>query len=197
MVDMTGIILAGGKSTRMGFNKALLEVNGTKLIDHIVKPFKDIFEEVIIVTNDIATYEYLNVRVVRDVMEKGGSIVGVFSGLLSASNQYSFVAACDMPCLNKELILHLSSLAKGFDAVVPFYGDSYEPLHAVYSKSCLKPISNLISSGNLKIADLFTQVKVRKVKEEDLKRFDPELISFTNMNTKEDLDRLYQLSRYR
>lgn len=187
---MTGIILAGGKSQRMGFNKALLEIKGERLIDRTVSFFKDIFDEVIIVTNDIITYEYLNVRVIRDVMEEQGSIVGVFSGLLSASNQYSFVTACDMPFLNKELILYLSSLAKGFDAVVPFCKDSYEPLHAVYSKTCLKPIATLITSGNLKIVNLFKVIKTKKVEESGLRRFDSELTSFTNMNTKEDLERL-------
>lgn len=193
--SMTGIVLAGGRSRRMGFNKAFIEFNSRRLIDHSVELLKEIFEEVIVVVKDVRTYTYLNVRIVRDLIEEQGSLVGLYSGLLSSSSEYNFIAACDMPFLKKEVIHYLASLTKGYDAVIPLYNGHYEPLHGIYSRRCLKVLEERIRERDFRITSIFKTLNVRVVKEEEVRGFDPDLISFMNINTREDLTKLKELAR--
>lgn len=182
-----GIILSGGLNSRIGLNKAFLEISGKKIIERTVLLFKEIFEETIIVTKDPLAYEDLDVRITTDVKDITGSLMGVYSGLLSSNSEYNFIVACDMPLINEDVARYLINKSKGYDAVVPFCQGGLQPLHAVYSKRCIKPLEDLINSGHMRITRLYEKVKTRKVKEEDLKKFDPDFKSFININTKEDL----------
>src|SRR3990172_12713979 len=187
-LEVTGIILAGGKSRRMGRNKALLDFGGRSIIEHTVDLFKSIFPEVILVTNTPEEYANLGIKIVTDIFPGKGSLGGIYTGLFHSSHDYSFIASCDMPFLKRELIEFLIGLKDGYDVVVPRLKDGHEPLHAVYSKRCLKPIKSMINKGDLRIIGFYPEVKVREVSEEELAPFNPEPSSFMNINTPEDYE---------
>jgi len=192
-VKITGIILAGGKNLRMGKNKAFLEIKGQRIIDRTKQLFVDLFDEVFLVANSPLDYLDLNLRVVSDLFPEGGALGGIYSGLFHASHSHAFVAACDMPFLNKALISHLSALSPGYDIVIPKTEDGWQPLHAVYSQKCLPFMEDLLQEKNLKIIDFFPKVKKREVTTEEILPFDPQLVSFLNVNTPEDLARAEDL----
>lgn len=189
-MKMSGIILAGGKNLRMGQNKAFLEVEGQRIIDRIRDIFVSLFDEVLLVTNSPLDYLDLNLRMVTDLYQEKGALGGVFTGLFHASYPQSFVAACDMPFLNRALIGHLIALSPGFDIVIPKTEDGWQPLHAVYSQKCLPFMEDLLLRGDLKIIDFFHRVKKREVLTDEILLFDPQLRSFLNINTPEDLARV-------
>lgn len=193
-MKITGIILAGGKNLRMGQNKAFLEVHGERIIDRIKRIFVEIFEEVLLVTNSPADYLNLNLRTVTDLYRGKGSLGGIFTGLFHASFSHAFVVACDMPFIKPALISHLAGLSQGYDIVIPRTDDGLQPLHAVYSRKCLPFMEDLLRSGNLKILDFFPRVKKREVLTEEIIPFDPQLVSFLNLNTPEDLSRIQEFS---
>lgn len=185
-VEVTGVILAGGKSSRMGKNKALLEIGGERIIDKAVSLFKSFFKEVILVTNTPEEYAGLDVRVVTDIFPGKGSLGGIYTGLVYASCDYSFIASCDMPFLKRELIEYLISIKDDFDVVVPRLRSGHEPLHAVYSRRCLKPIEVLIKKDDLRIIGFYPEVRVKEVSEDELAPFNSEPSPFVNINTPED-----------
>lgn len=183
---MTGIILAGGKSSRMGFNKAFIDIDGKPIIYKTVNLFKELFDEIIVVTNDPCGYEELNCLTVADIFKGAGSLGGIYTGLFHSSSEYNFVAACDMPFLNKEAITRIIKLSEGWNATVPYIMARYHPLHAVYSKKCIKPIEEMIKAKDLRIANLFQKVKTRKIGEIEWTGSET-LSSLDNINTKKDL----------
>src|SRR3989344_5351331 len=141
---MTGIILAGGKNRRMGFNKAFIDIGGQRIIHRTIGLFRELFDEIILVANNLAEYEELNVKTVSDIFKSAGSLGGIYTGLFYSSSEYNFVAECDMPFLNKEAISRVIKSSEGWRATAPYIMERYHPLHAVYSKKCIKPIEELI-----------------------------------------------------
>jgi molybdenum cofactor guanylyltransferase len=186
-VKLTGIILAGGKNLRMGKNKAFLSVHGQRIIDRTRDLFVEIFDEVLLVTNSPLEYLDLNLRMCTDLYPGKGSLGGIFTGLFHASNSHAFVAACDMPFLNRALIEHLGTFIPGYDIVIPKTDDGLQPLHAIYSQKCLPFMEELMAQNDFKILNFFHKVKKREVPAEEIRSFDPELLSFFNINTPEDL----------
>ena len=184
---MTGIILSGGKNIRMGKNKAFINVGGQTIIDRIAELFQEKFSQVILVTNEPLAYTYLDLEIVTDLIPRSGSVIGIYTGLFYASHTHCFVAACDMPFLSKQVVEYMIALKDTYDVVIPHLQDGYHPLHALYSKRCLKSIENLIQEGNLKITDFFKNVKVRELTFTELSSVDPAMNSFRNINTPDDL----------
>lgn len=180
---MTGIILAGGENRRMGTDKAFLDVAGRPLVERVINVLKGLFERVIIVTNTPQAYAQYAVSVVTDAIDKRGPLTGIYSGLLASKDEYNFVAACDMPFLNSGLIGHMAKEAEGFDVVVPEIHGKVEPLHAVYHKRLLTLIESQIQRDSRQIQKIFDGVKVRRITEEEIIRFDPDKRSFINLNT--------------
>jgi molybdopterin-guanine dinucleotide biosynthesis protein A len=195
-MKMTGIILAGGKNLRMGENKAFLEINGQRIIERTRKLFQELFAEIILVTNSPFAYLDLKLRMVTDLRPGKGALGGIFTGLFYSTYSHAFVAACDMPFLNKEMISYLISLASKYDIVIPKTDDGLQPLHAIYSQKCLPHMENLLRQGNLKIIDFFHLVKTREVSTNELRTFDPLQRSFFNVNTPEDLARAKELAKF-
>ncbi|MDO8444796.1 MAG: molybdenum cofactor guanylyltransferase [Deltaproteobacteria bacterium] len=187
-LEVTGIILAGGKSSRMGRNKALLDFGGRRIIEHTVDLFKSIFPKVIIVTNTPEEYANLGIKTVTDIFPGKGSLGGIYTGLIHSSHDHSFIASCDMPFLRRELIEFLISLKGGYDVVVPRLKDGYEPLHAVYSKRCSKSMEAMINKGDLRIIGFYPEVRVREVSEEELAPYISEPSPFVNINTPEEYE---------
>ena len=185
-MKITGIILAGGKNLRMGKNKAFLEINGRRLIDRTKDLFLEVFDEVLLVTNSPREYVDLNLRMVADLIPDKGSLGGIYTGLFHSSHARAFVAACDMPFLNRSLIQHLIQRAPNFDIVIPKTDDGFQPLHAVYSQNCLPFMEELLRQNNLKIIDFFRRVEVCEVPMEEILPLDPDLRAFLNINTPED-----------
>jgi len=183
------IVLAGGQGQRLGADKAFLKIGNQILIEGIVEKMAQIGDEVIIVTNSPQEYDYLEARLVGDVYPGKGSLGGIYSGLRAAHSDYSLVVACDMPFLNLKLLRYMILLSPGHDVVIPRVGGMTEPLHAIYSKKCLQPIERLLSAGGFKIIDFFHEVRVRYVEEQEIKLFDPQRLSFFNINTPEDLEK--------
>jgi molybdenum cofactor guanylyltransferase len=185
---MTGIILSGGRNSRMGVNKAFLEVEGTRLIDKALRIYRGIFAEIIIVTNDPLTYlEFSDATIITDIYKKKGALGGIFSGLFYASNQYSFVIACDMPFLNKDFIQYMTGLAGHHDIIVPETPEGRQPLHAVYSRNCLPAIKKLLEADKLKISGFYRDMRLLTVTEKEINPFDKDGRLFLNLNTPEDL----------
>ena len=189
----SAVILAGGKSTRMGRNKALLDFGGEPLIARLCGILKEGFREVVISANDPETYEFLSVPVIRDVYAAGGSLAGIHAGLLHSRTQYCFFVACDMPFVNIELVRYLARFAKDFDIVIPVSKNGLEPLHSFYSRDCIPHIEKQMKTKNLKIMDFFPCVKVREISLDEMRICDPECLSYFNVNTPEK----YQLARDR
>lgn len=190
IADITGVILAGGKSTRYGRNKALEMLGEKTLIERVVETMSSIFQEVILMTNTPSDYAPLGLRMYEDLVKGLGPIGGIYTALKVINTDSAFVVGCDMPFLNKNLIIHMVSIQPGFDVVVPRMGWKIEALHAIYRKSCLKHIKRNISQKIYQLIRLFQFVVVRYVEEEEIRQFDPELKSFLNINRPQDLRRL-------
>jgi len=182
-----GIILAGGKSSRYGRNKALIEMNGIRLIERVIGVMEPVFEHLIIITNTPQEYAYLQLPTYEDLIKGLGPLGGIFTGLEAISDEVGFFVACDMPFLNSELIRHMVETREDFDAVVPRIDWKIETLHAIYSKCCLPAIRELIDARNYQVIKFLHKVRVRYVEEEEIRAFDPELKSFFNINRPEEL----------
>ncbi|MDE2059642.1 MAG: molybdenum cofactor guanylyltransferase [candidate division NC10 bacterium] len=193
---MTGIVLAGGKSSRMGFNKAFIEFGGKRLIETTVDCLRTLFSEVLIIANDPPRYAYLGVKVIPDLIPDSGSLGGIYTGLSAASHPRCFFVACDMPFLNADLIKLLVSEAEGWDAVVPRVKGELQPLHAVYAKSCLPLIKENIDASVLKIVRFFPKARVKIIEEPALKVVDPYLLGFVNVNTPLELEQAEAVRRH-
>ncbi|MFH1673244.1 MAG: molybdenum cofactor guanylyltransferase [Pseudomonadota bacterium] len=184
----SGVILAGGLNTRMGENKALLTIQGERILDRLYRIFRELFDDIILVTNQPLDYLGWNLKIVTDLYPVRSSLVGIHAGLFYASHPHAFVAACDIPFLKKELVeILLGELEPRWDIILPVTSDGHQPLCAVYSKRCIKQIEAQINQKDFKIADLFQEVRVKRVPESSLKQVDPALVSFFNINTQKDL----------
>jgi molybdopterin-guanine dinucleotide biosynthesis protein A len=186
--DMTGIILAGGKNSRMGINKAFLEIDGTSLINNILAVYQKIFSEIIIVTNDPLSYtECPDTLIVTDIYKDKSALGGIYTGLFYATHDYSFVAACDMPFINEDFIIYLTGQVGKHDVIVPELSEGFQPLHAIYSRNCLSHIKKLLSADKLKIAGFYKEVRLLSIPEEKIKPFNKDGRLFLNVNTPKDL----------
>ena len=185
----SGVILAGGLSKRLnGRDKALIEIQGKRILDHIYAVYADIFSEIILVTNKPEAYLNWSMLTVTDLFPVRSSLTGIHAGLFYASRPYIFVSACDAPFLKPELVdLLISQARPGTDAVMPETPKGLEPLCAVYSKSCLQIIEAHIRQEKLKIQWVFNKSRINRISEARVRKADPELISFVNINTPEDL----------
>lgn len=181
---VTGIILAGGASSRMGRNKALLEVDGEAIITRVYKTLAKLFHEVIVVTNSPEEYDFLPCRKVADNCPGIGSIAGLEAGLAASRTERIFVSACDMPFTNPELIRLLCMKTGECDAVVPLNGEGLrEPLHAVYSRAILPVFQDAISKGDKSILHLLDRIRATMVPQNEFADITGALESFRNVNT--------------
>lgn len=190
--DKSFIVLAGGKGARLGRYKALETINHESLIQRVVSSLSFFNSDIIVV---IAKGQHLpqftsypKLRIVADAYAGRGPLVGIYTGLLASASRYNLVVACDMPFLNPDLLGYMLKISAGFDMVIPRLGNLVEPLHAVYSKGCLSAIEQLLKEGNYTTDRLPSLVKVRHVEAEEIDRFDPEHLSFFNINTEADLE---------
>lgn len=188
----TGVILAGGQNTRFsGTNKAFIRVGGKRILDRIYGVFEELFEEIILVTNDPLQYLEWNFNIVTDLFPFRSSLTGIHAGLFFTTTSHAFCAASDIPFLKKELVeTILDSIEPNIDIVIPATSKGLEPLCSVYSKKCIKPIEQQLIKQDLKIQKIFEKVRVKKLPENILRQNDPNLLSFYNINSPDDLARV-------
>ena len=198
-MDISCIVLAGGKGLRLGRDKVLEIVGNRNLLRWVIAQLSSFKSDIIVVTAGKKSFPQFNdnprFKLVTDTYPAKGPLGGIYTGLAASDSFYNLVVACDMPFLNQALLRYMIQLSTGFDLVVPRLGDLVEPLHAIYSKSCLAPIEGLLSQGNLRVSALFDLVKVKYVEADEIDSFDPEHLSFFNINTEADLEIAQQLVR--
>ena len=189
--DICGAILAGGKSSRFGTNKAFAKLDGIYIIERVEKVMCSLFRKLIIVADASEQYEYLGHEVFQDIIKGSGPLGGILTALSVADTKAVFVVACDMPFINKNLVNYMCNLRRDrFDAVLPLIKGKPEPLFAIYSTGCLKLIKNTLSEGNFKIKAFLSFIKVRYVEEDEIRKFDPEFNTVININRQIDIERI-------
>lgn len=187
VVEMAAIVLSGGSNGRMLRNKASLRIGQKTIIERETEVLATLFSTIIVVTSTPETHKHLEARLVADLVPGKGPLGGIYSGLVASKNEYNFVVGCDLPFLNAGLISYMVDVKNGHDIVVPKLNGFLEPLHAVYSKNCLIPVKRQLDRNELRIQSFFAEVKVRYVRESEIKKYDPDRISFLNVNTEDDL----------
>lgn len=199
--EITAVILAGGQSRRLGRDKAVEPFDGEPLIRRVIRRASEAVSacRVVVVVADQERAGALPLdddhQTAVDVFPDCGSLGGIYTGLKAATTQWSLVTACDMPFLSAPLLAHMAGLREGVDAVVPTVEGRPEPTHALYARRCLPAIESRLRAGQLKISGFFDDVAVRYVPENEVRGFDPELLSFFNINRPEDLARAMELAR--
>jgi molybdopterin-guanine dinucleotide biosynthesis protein A len=191
-LEISGIILAGGRSLRLGHDKILEKIGDKSLLERVISRIDTLSEHIIIVTAHERTFAPLanhpKVKTVSDILPGQGSLGGIYTGLVTSGSFYNLVVAADMPFLNGRLLRYMIDQAEGFDLVLPRVEGLFEPLHAIYSRNCIAPIKTILARGKKVIIELFNYVKVRYIEAEEVNRFDPQHLSFFNINTVEELE---------
>jgi molybdopterin-guanine dinucleotide biosynthesis protein A len=192
--QVSGIVLAGGVSRRLGRDKSMEMLGDRPLISRVIGRLSGVAEETVVVVNDERRRESLLPLIdaaesVVDAYPGKGPLEGIFTGLSAISAEWGIVVGCDMPFLNESLLREMLSLREGSDAVVPMVNGLPDPTHALYSKSCLPHIRRRLEGGDLKVTRFYDDVRVRFVSEHEVDRLDPDHYSFFNVNAEADLER--------
>ena len=184
---ISAIILAGGQSRRMGRDKALIDFQGRPIIAHVVDTLLTLSDDVVVVSNRFDVYGSFGARVVADYDPPCGPLGGMAAGLQAIQHELAVVTACDMPFLSVPLLSWLIDQAPDYDAVVPRTGAEFEPLHAVYRRTCLDPIGQCLAQGDRRVISFFARVRLRVIEEAAWRALDPTGRSLVNLNTPADL----------
>lgn len=195
---MTGIVLAGGKATRMGglCDKAFLKIEDEPIINRQISALKKLFKEIIVVTNSADNYrDVKGISAVSDVLLGRGPLGGIYSGLLASRSFYNFVIACDMPFINESLIRYMLENKDGYDIVISRIDDKFHPLFGFYSKNCITHIEEMLRRGDLKISNLFLKVRTHFISRQEIEKYDKGLHSLVNINTREELAKERKMRR--
>lgn len=185
----SAVILAGGKSVRMGFDKQFLKVNGRRLIDKLILNLYEEFEEIIVVSNTLEDYNGSGFILVRDEILNMGPLGGIHAGLKRASSKYVYFIACDMPNINSEYIRFMKNEIKNIsiDACITKVGDRIEPFNAFYSKNVLKDIESDLINGKGSVSYFLEKLNCFFIEEKEARKFSPDWSMFLNLNTREEL----------
>jgi len=190
------VILSGGLSTRFnGINKAFIKVGGMRILDRLYRIFSDLFNEIILVTNDPGRFMEWDLTIVTDILPVRSSLTGIHAGLFYMRNSFGFFTACDTPFLKKDLVeVLLENIEGNEDIIMPETAAGLEPLCAIYSKRCLNAAEQHIKQNKFKIQRALARHRLIKIPESKLRQKDPELVSFFNINTPEDLARAEEMA---
>ena len=200
-VPVTGVILAGGKSRRMGQNKALLPLGEASLIEHVIRRMRRVTDELLLITNAPTEYAHLGLPMHSDIIPDTGALGGIYTGLMHASHDVVVCVACDSPFLQPKLLTYLVSVLGDYDAVMPYtYKASpsdnkdaqmtLQTLCAAYSKRCcLSIIELMLQESELRVHALQERANILALAPEIWKTYDSEGHSFFNVNTPEDFEK--------
>ena len=191
----SGVILSGGLAARYdGTEKALLRVGGVRILDRIYEIYRELFAEIILVTNSPEKFLEWDLLIVSDIFPIRSSLTGIHAGLFYMTNPYAFISACDTPFLKKEMVeTVIGKIEAQIDIVMPETSAGFEPLCAAYSKRCLEAAQNHLEQKKLKITKTFRKSRIKTISEKVLRKIDPDLQSFFNINTPEDLQRAEEM----
>jgi len=192
---VTVAIQAGGQSSRMGQDKALVHLAGRPLIEHQLERLRGLAGDILVTTNHPEAFAAFGVRTAADAEPGAGALAGLRTALRAARGETVLVVACDLPFLSRPLLEHLLSLAPQADAIVPLRQGEYEPLHAVYARTCLPAVEACLANHRRRVISFYDDIRVQAVTEEALSRFDPLGLSFFNINTPDDLIEAERLLR--
>jgi molybdopterin-guanine dinucleotide biosynthesis protein A len=188
LADITGVILAGGKSSRFGSNKALAMVDGKPLIQHVADLVSGLFPECLLVTNTPAEYEFLSLPMTHDRYRDSGPLAGIHAALLKIRTPRAFVVACDMPNLSQELIQYICNInEQEYDVIIPSPANGQEPLFGIYHKKSLAVIESYLQQKDFKIISVLEDLQVRRVSEQEILSITGDLGCFKNINRPTDL----------
>jgi molybdenum cofactor guanylyltransferase len=185
----TAAILCGGKSRRMGFDKRDIKIDGKLLIEVIAEQLEQVFEEIILVSNDKEKFKYMKYKVVEDLIPDSGAIGGIYTALSYASSKYVFITACDMPNINLSYIKYMIELIKSenLEGVVSYNVRQIEPLQAFYSKEMMSIFKHQLDVNNFKLLKVISYCNMHYVKDEIVRKYCKDMSIFTNLNYKSDL----------
>lgn len=178
----SGVILAGGRSSRMKFNKAFAEIGGRPVIKIIIDKFARLFDETIIISNEPEVYEQLGVPVYPDVYPRMGPVSGIHSGLCHASYERVFVLGCDVPFINMQLVEYMLNILDDYDSVVPEIDCYLQPLAAVYSRKCAPVLQTCLETNRVKLIRIFEELNALVLKRPELEQFGIVEEIFLNVN---------------
>lgn len=193
---VTGVLLAGGESRRMGRDKAGIELDGVTTAKRTVDAFRPLFADIFAVSKTTGRFADLGCREVADIFEEMGAMVGVLTALKEAKTDYIFVAACDMPFIDRDVVELIVSRGVGFQVALPLVSGKGDPLHALYSKDCFERMLAFMKKEGKSLNRFIEGLpddQVRYVSEDEIREVDPEALSLFNMNTPEDLEKARKL----
>ncbi len=189
-MPFTLAINAGGRSRRMGRDKALVQLAGRPMLEHVIERVSGLGQaQTLLVSNDHALHARFGLPMLRDSLPDGGSLGGIYTALMHSQNGHTLVVACDMPFLSVALLRHMLALREegDYDVIVPRVKGYPQGLHAVYGQVCIAPIRAQIEAGRLKVIGFYDQVRVRYLDEDEWKPLDPTGQALNNINTPEEL----------
>lgn len=185
---ITVVIQAGGRSSRMGRDKGLVQLAGRPMIEHLVERVDQLGDELLITTNQPEEYAYLGLRLASDASPGAGALPGLRTALEAAHGETVLILACDMPFVSRPLLAHLLDLAPRADVVVPYWQGRYQTLHAVYARTpCLAAVTDALERDEKRMISFYPQLNVLRVEAGIISHFDPTGHSFFNANTPEEL----------
>ncbi|MBC8473649.1 MAG: molybdenum cofactor guanylyltransferase [Candidatus Omnitrophica bacterium] len=187
MKSIAGVILSGGKSTRMKTDKAFLSLGSRTMIEEVISRLEKKFSKLMIIANDREKYARFGIKVIKDIVPDQGPLGGIYTGLVKSDSLYNFIFSCDAPFVNPDLIDYMIAKAKDFDIIIPKWQDRFEPLHAIYSKNCIEAIKRQLEKNELKVTNFLQYVKVKVINEKEISRFVSSQPFFANINTPQDL----------
>jgi molybdopterin-guanine dinucleotide biosynthesis protein A len=190
---VSGIVLAGGSSLRLGQEKALIDAGGETLIERVVRHLALVVERIVLVTNDPQRYVFLGLPIVGDIYPDVGTLGGLHAGLAAIETAYGLVVGCDMPFLNPALLRYMISLRAGCDVVMPRIDRYREPLHAVYARTLARQFACEIEAGQRRVMLALGDAHICYIDREEIVRYDPHLTSFFNVNEPQDVERMRAL----
>jgi molybdopterin-guanine dinucleotide biosynthesis protein A len=196
-MKVTSIVLAGGKNRRLGKRKALQTIGGKRLIECVVERVRRLTDQILIVTSQEKSDFPISCKaeILVDIYPGKGPLGGIYTGLLASRSSHCLVVACDMPFLNTKLLRYMIELSHEFDIVAPRLGEGMvEPLHAIYSKSCLSNMKTQLGRNQLRVDSVLNTVCVRYVERAECQKLDPQLLSFFNINYQSELEQAIALA---
>ena len=182
------VVQAGGRSSRMGRDKALVDLAGKPLIQYVLERVADLGDEVLITTNTQDAYAFLGYRMASDETPGVGALEGFKTALEAARGDVVLLVACDMPFVKRDLLHYMLEQIDSSDIVIPRWDDRYQPLHAVYRREpCLRAVNDALDRGEKRMVSFHKDVRVLEISETDVAQHSPDGLSFFNINTPDDL----------
>jgi molybdopterin-guanine dinucleotide biosynthesis protein A len=190
---VSGIILAGGASSRLGQDKALVQIAGRTLIERVIDVLRDLVREIVLVTPAPGGLAWLGLPTATDLYPGVGTLGGLHAGLTAIASPYGLVVGCDMPFLQRDLLAYMIAQIEDQDVIMPKIGRYYEPLHALYARRTAASLEQSILAGQRRIRQALAGLRIRYILEGEIEAFDPEHLSFFNVNTPKDLERAHEV----